>query len=406
MSDLTTAIPASCRGAAPRPGLSRRPVTMTMAARCARLASREIDAFVMSLFLPVMLMVTFVYLFGGAISTGTRYITYVVPGVLLLCAGVGSATTAVTVCRDMTGGIIDRFRAMDVGSLPVLAGHVAASVAHNAASSVLVFAVALGIGFRPRGPAAWAAVAGLLLLYVLALSWLAAATGLLVSSPSGQHVHVRADDRHLREQRLRPGAHDAGVAARFRQPPAGHAGHRNLRGLLLGTPIGARARQAVACAAGPSSRRSRSAPRVPPPYPLSPARPIRPIRPVPPGEPIRPTRRAPPVEAQTVMPRAALPPGASCRRQCSGGLGFLLEHRDQLGAEGRQVVRVPARDEHVRAAVAHLHLGVDPVPPALRMSVCRLGHEVSVRPRTTSASTSVHGPWQMTATGFRPGRPP
>ena len=172
MSDLTTAIPA--------PGGRRRAAAwpfsspgdyLTMAARCARLASREIDALVMSLFL----MLTFVYLFGGAISTGTRYITYVVPGVLLLCAGVGSATAPPTVYRDMTGGIIDRFRAMDVGSLPVLAGHVAASVARNAASSVLVFAVALGIGFHPdAGLAAWAAVAGLLLLYVLALSWLAA----------------------------------------------------------------------------------------------------------------------------------------------------------------------------------------------------------------------------------------
>jgi energy-coupling factor transporter ATP-binding protein EcfA2 len=127
---------------------------LTMAARCARLTSREVDALMTSLFLPVMLMVTFVYLFGGAISTGTRYITYVVPGVLLLCAGVGSATTAVTVCRDMTGGIIDRFRSMDVGSLPVLSGHVAASAVRNAASTVLVFAVALAIGFRPHaGPA-------------------------------------------------------------------------------------------------------------------------------------------------------------------------------------------------------------------------------------------------------------
>jgi ABC-2 type transport system permease protein len=164
---------------------------LTMAARCARLTSREIDAAAMSLFLPVMLMVIFVYLFGGAVSTGTRYITYVVPGVLLLCAGIGSITTAVPVCRDMTGGIIDRFRSMDVGGLPILSGHVAASVARNAASTVLVVAVALGIGFRPHaGPAAWAAVIGLLLLYVLAVSWLAAAIGLLVSSPEAANAFM------------------------------------------------------------------------------------------------------------------------------------------------------------------------------------------------------------------------
>ena len=61
-----------------------------------------------------MLMLLFVYLFGGAIETGTRYVTYVVPGVLLLCAGFGASTTAVSVTTDMTGGIIDRFRSLDV----------------------------------------------------------------------------------------------------------------------------------------------------------------------------------------------------------------------------------------------------------------------------------------------------
>jgi ABC-2 type transport system permease protein len=164
---------------------------LTMAARCVRLTRRELDALMMSLFLPAMLMVVFVYLFGGAISTGTRYVTYVVPGVLLLCAGTGSAATAVTVCRDMTGGIIDRFRSMDVGGLPILAGHVAASLARNVASTVLVIAVALGIGFRPHaGLAAWAAAIGVLLLYVAALTWLAAAAGLLVSSPEAANAFV------------------------------------------------------------------------------------------------------------------------------------------------------------------------------------------------------------------------
>lgn len=225
---------------------------LTMAARCARLTSREIDAAATSLFLPVMLMVTFVYLFGGAISTGTRYITYVVPGVLLLCAGVGSATTAVTVCRDMTGGIIDRFRSMDVGSLPVLSGHVAASVARNAASTVLVFAVALGIGFRPHaGPAAWAAATGLLLLYVLALSWLATAVGLLVSSPEAANAFMFVP-------MIVTYASSAFVPVRTMPSWLhGFAGHQpatpvieTLRGLLLGTHVGASGWQAVAWCGG------------------------------------------------------------------------------------------------------------------------------------------------------------
>ena len=99
--------------------------------------------------LPVMLMLLFVYLFGGAIETGTRYVTYVVPGLLLLCAGYGASITAVSVANDMTGGIIDRLRSLDVGGAAFLAGHVTASVARNAASTTLVLAVGLLIGFRP-----------------------------------------------------------------------------------------------------------------------------------------------------------------------------------------------------------------------------------------------------------------
>jgi ABC-2 type transport system permease protein len=157
---------------------------LTMAGRCVRLSMRQIDALVTSLALPVLLMLMFVYLFGGAIETGTDYVTYVVPGVILLCAGFGSATTAVTVSQDMTGGIVDRLRSMDVGGPAVLAGHVAASVVRNAASTALVLAVALLIGFRPDATVLeWLAAAGILLAYVLAISSLAAALGLLAGSP-------------------------------------------------------------------------------------------------------------------------------------------------------------------------------------------------------------------------------
>ena len=158
--------------------------TLTLAARDIRLSLRQPDALITALLLPVMLMLLFVYLFGGAIETGTEYVTYVVPGVILLCVGFGAATTAVSVSHDMTGPIVDRLRALDVGGPAILGGHVAASVARNAASTVLVFGVALLIGFRPSaGALDWVAVAGVLLAYALALSWLAAAIGLLARSP-------------------------------------------------------------------------------------------------------------------------------------------------------------------------------------------------------------------------------
>jgi ABC-2 type transport system permease protein len=158
--------------------------SLTMAGRSLRLTRRQLDALLTSLMMPILLMLVFVYLFGGAIQTGTRYVTYVVPGVLLLCAGFGSATTAVSVADDLTGGIIDRFRSMDVSGTAVLNGHVAASAVRNLASTVLVFGVAFLIGFRPQaGPAAWLAAIGVLLAFILAISWLAAAVGVLARSP-------------------------------------------------------------------------------------------------------------------------------------------------------------------------------------------------------------------------------
>jgi ABC-2 type transport system permease protein len=155
-----------------------------MVARCVRLSSRTLDVLIMSLVMPIMLMVLFVYLFGGAIETGGDYVTYVVPGVILLCAGFASAQTAVSVSQDMKSGIIDRFRSMDVGGASVIGGHVVASVLRNAVATVVVFGVALLIGFRPSaGPLAWLGAAGILLAFMLAISWLAATMGLIANNP-------------------------------------------------------------------------------------------------------------------------------------------------------------------------------------------------------------------------------
>lgn len=158
--------------------------SLTMASRALRLTRRRLDALMMSLIMPIMLMLVFVYLFGGAIQTGSKYVTYVVPGVLLLCAGFGAATTAVSVSNDLTGGVIDRLRSMDVSGTALLNGHVAASAVRNLASTAVVFGVAFLIGFRPHaGPAQWLAALAVLLAFVLAVSWLSAAFGVLAKSP-------------------------------------------------------------------------------------------------------------------------------------------------------------------------------------------------------------------------------
>ena len=158
---------------------------LTLSIRCLRISRRELDTLIMAIVLPVFLMVMFVEFFGNAIHAGTaRYVTYVVPGVLLLCAGYGSGMTAVAVCRDVSGGVIDRFRSMDVRGASLLAGHVVASATRNLVSVLVVLAVALLLGFRPHVDAVnWLLAAGIGLAFILAISWLSAALGLLADNP-------------------------------------------------------------------------------------------------------------------------------------------------------------------------------------------------------------------------------
>lgn len=155
----------------------------TMIGRSFRLATRNVDALIMGLALPVILMLMFVYLFGGAIHTGQSYVDYVLPGVLLVCAGFGVGGTAVNVADDLNSGIVDRFRSMDVRGEAIVAGHVVSSVLRNLVSMVVVVAVAVAIGFRSSASIdAWFAAAGLFALFVFALSWLCAALGVLARS--------------------------------------------------------------------------------------------------------------------------------------------------------------------------------------------------------------------------------
>jgi ABC-2 type transport system permease protein len=130
-----------------------------------------------------VLLLLFVYVFGGAIDAGTRYLDYVVPGIILLCAGYGAATTSVSVNTDMTSGVTDRFRSLPIPAAAPLTGHVVASMLRNLVSTVLVLVVALAIGFDPTaGVLDWLGVLGVLLCFMAAVSWLAAAFGLLAGS--------------------------------------------------------------------------------------------------------------------------------------------------------------------------------------------------------------------------------
>src|SRR6202046_1430604 len=116
---------------------------------CARRSLRDPEAFFTALMLPIVLMLLFVYVFGGALNTGGKYADYVVPGLIVLCAGFGAGTTAVAVATDMSSGIVDRFRSMPIRGSAILSGHIVASLARNLLATALVIAVGLGVGWRP-----------------------------------------------------------------------------------------------------------------------------------------------------------------------------------------------------------------------------------------------------------------
>lgn len=154
--------------------------------RSLRHSIRDVDALLMAIVLPVMLMLIFTTVFGGAIAADgdyVSYVNYVVPGIILLCAGFGASSTGVEVNNDMTNGIIDRFRTMPVRSEAVLTGHAVASLLRNLLASSVVVGVALLLGFRPNAnPLEWLGAIGIISLYILAITWLFAVLGLVARS--------------------------------------------------------------------------------------------------------------------------------------------------------------------------------------------------------------------------------
>ncbi|MCK9922044.1 ABC transporter permease [Frankia sp. AgPm24] len=155
-----------------------------MVGRCLRRSWRDPEAFFTALMLPIILMLLFVYVFGGALRDHGPYVDYVVPGLIVLCAGFGAGTTAVALATDLAGGIVDRFRSMPIRASAILLGQVAASLTRNLLATALVIGVGLGIGWRPTTSVwRWAGALGLIVLFILALSWLAAAVGLLAGGP-------------------------------------------------------------------------------------------------------------------------------------------------------------------------------------------------------------------------------
>lgn len=151
---------------------------------------RNTDQLLGAFFQPIMFLVLFASVFGGAISKalppGVSYLDFLMAGIIVQTAAFGSTTTALAVCNDLQRGIVDRFRSLPMSNLAVLNGHVVSDLFRNSISTIVMILAGLVIGFRPKADfTEWLLIAGILFLFTLAFSWLNAIIGILAKSVEG-----------------------------------------------------------------------------------------------------------------------------------------------------------------------------------------------------------------------------
>ena len=170
--------------------------TKTMFWRCTIKTLRTPEAMVMSIMIPAAVMLIFVYVFGGAMDVGDfNFTNFIVPGILVNSIIVALASTAISVNQDMTGGIINRFRAMAISKSSVLTGHVLAASLKTIMTSIVILFVAFLAGFRPTANLVeWMAIMGLIILFIISISWLAVFLGVALkdSESSGGMMQIIA----------------------------------------------------------------------------------------------------------------------------------------------------------------------------------------------------------------------
>jgi ABC-2 type transport system permease protein len=161
--------------------------TAVLTGRSLKHITRSIDTIITTAVIPIAFMLLFVFVFGGAIRHGSgSYVSYLLPGILLITVASGISYTAYRLFLDMKSGIFERFQSMPIARSSVLWAHVLTSMVANLVSVVVVVLVALLIGFRSgANPLAWLAVAGIVIVFTLALTWLAVIPGLTAKSVDG-----------------------------------------------------------------------------------------------------------------------------------------------------------------------------------------------------------------------------
>jgi len=161
--------------------------TAVLLGRSMRHITRSLDTIITTAVTPIAIMLLFVYVFGGAIRTGTdNYVNYLLPGIMLITIASGIAYTAYRLFLDMKSGIFERLHSMPIARSSVLWAHVLTSVVANLISVVVVVLVGLLMGFRTSaGILDWLAVLGMLVLFTLALTWIAVIAGLSATTVEG-----------------------------------------------------------------------------------------------------------------------------------------------------------------------------------------------------------------------------
>ncbi len=210
---------------------------------------------------PIVFLLLFVYVFGGQLGTGLAghgaggrgaYLTYVVPGILIVTVASAALGTAISVASDMTGGIIDRFRTMAISRAAVLTGHVIGSVLQTLAVLVLVVGVSLAVGFRSDASALdWLAAAGMLALFAFALIWLSAALGLAAKSvETASNTPMFLTLLPFLSSGFVPTASMSAGLRQFAEYEPFTPVTQTVRGLLTGGPVGTHAIAAIPWSVG------------------------------------------------------------------------------------------------------------------------------------------------------------
>lgn len=206
---------------------------------------------------PAILLLLFVYVFGGTLGGGLggdrqTYVDYIVPGILLMAAATAATGTAVMVATDMTEGIIARFRTMRISRASVLTGHVVASVVQQLLGMAVIIGIALAIGFRPDATAIeWLAAAALLTLFAVAITWLSVALGLKSPTPeAASNAPMPLILLPFLGSGFVPTDSMPTALRWFAEYQPFTPIMETVRGLLLGTPIGNSAAIATAWCAG------------------------------------------------------------------------------------------------------------------------------------------------------------